>query len=71
MKFKSIFSYVVIVELLAGYWSDTVGQTAETITMFEDTRCLSLCCNDWRWNFTLDLNKFIFPYHCIMISTYF
>lgn len=27
----------VTVELLAGYWSNTIGQTAETIAMFEDT----------------------------------
>lgn len=29
MKFNSIFSHVVIVKLLAGYWSDTIGQTAD------------------------------------------
>lgn len=30
MKFNSIFSHVVVtVELIAGYWSDTIGQTAQ------------------------------------------
>lgn len=72
MKFNSNFSNVVVtVEQLTGYWSDTIGQTAETMAMFENI-CLSLYCNDgYRNLYVTLLNKFKFSYHCVMISTYF